>query len=126
MFKHGALRGVLLGVSAERQQEADERIPVLMHTVAAKRFVSCEPLLGPIDLTAMLAGLDWVIVGGESSKSAKDVRPMDPQWARNIRDQCKAAGVAFFMKQMSGVKPHMPAIPADLYVREWPCMEGRA
>lgn len=143
------LPNVWLGVSAERQQEADERVPDLLNTPAAVRFVSAEPLLGPIDFTRlellpdkpatsakgkryMRAGvhlnslrgrycesgveyvgdwdvnlpapphdatqrkLDWVIVGGESGPGA---RPMHPDWARSIRDQCAAAGTAFFFKQ---------------------------
>lgn len=139
------LRNVILMVSAERQQEADERIPELLATPAAMRGVSLEPLLGPIDLRwvddgsahrevprecwgsaddddsppglwwDVLTGersiihggsdvewsrrdahLDWVIVGGES---ADDAVPMNPQWARDIRDQCAAAGVPFLHKQ---------------------------
>lgn len=101
------LPNVWLGVSCERQQEADERIPHLLQTPAAIRFVSAEPLLGPIDLTAIpwvddgsnvnaLCGLDWVIVGGESGPRA---RPMHPSWARSLRDQCATAGVYFFFKQ---------------------------
>lgn len=106
-----AFRNVWLGVSAERQQEADERIPELLATPAAVRFVSCEPLLGAMDLMrqsahpagdrlsvrSWLDGLDWVIVGGESGRGA---RPMHPDWARSIRDQCVAAGVPFFFKQV--------------------------
>jgi len=86
---------VWLGVSAEDQVRADERIPELLATPAAVRFVSAEPLLGPID-TQGLTGLDWIIVGGESGP---DARPMHPDWARSIRDQCAAAGVPFFFKQ---------------------------
>lgn len=97
------LRNVWLGVSCECQSEANKRIPDLLATPAAVRFVSCEPLLGPIDLRAVrwvhataLTGLDWVIVGGESGPHA---RPMYPDWARSLRDQCKGAGVSFFFKQ---------------------------
>ncbi len=97
------LENVWLGVSCERQQEADERIPLLLQTPAAIRFISAEPLLGPIDLNRIHeefdggpAQLDWLIVGGESGPHA---RPMHPQWARDIRDQCQAAGVPFFFKQ---------------------------
>lgn len=89
------LPNVWLGVSAERQQEARERIPMLLQTPAAVRFVSLEPLLGPINLTSAIH-LDWVIVGGESGPHA---RPMHPDWARSLRDQCAAAGVPFFFKQ---------------------------
>lgn len=124
----GELRGaaeashIWWGVSVEDQQAADERIPLLLQTPAAVRFVSCEPLLGPVDLRSIHAGdagpdgnkwmdalmelycgdptmgrgIDWVIVGGESGHGA---RPMHPAWPRNIRDQCVAAGVPFFFKQ---------------------------
>jgi protein gp37 len=124
------LRNVWLGVSVEDQARADERIPLLLDTPAAVRFLSCEPLLGPVDLTPWLhrdatpplsaphsfrpiPPLDWVIVGGESGPGA---RPMDPNWARSIRDQCAAAGVSFFMKQMTKKGP----IPDDLFIREFP------
>lgn len=116
------LPNVWLGVSAEDQTRADERIPDLLATPAAVRWVSAEPLLGPIDLTNITgaeksreygspvhgwssiwrnngigrACLDWVVVGGESGPGA---RPMHPDWARSLRDQCAAAGVAFHFKQ---------------------------
>lgn len=128
------LPNVWLGVSAERQQEADARIPDLLATPAAVRFVSAEPLLGAIDfarcdpgrsryqdalrgqemwdspeplLSENTARLDWVIVGGESGPGA---RPMHPDWARAIRDQCAAAGVPFFFKQWGAWAPgtHVP------------------
>lgn len=94
-------RNVWLGTSVEDQQRADERIPALLDTPAAVRFLSCEPLLGPVDLVNMDAepfhyGLDWVIVGGESGPGA---RPMHPDWARSLRDQCIAFGVPFLFKQ---------------------------
>lgn len=90
---------VWLGVSVEDQKTADERIPLLMQTPAAVRWLSAEPLLGLIDLEAVptLEGsIDWVVVGGESGPGA---RPMHPEWARSLRDQCTAAGVPFFFKQ---------------------------
>ena len=105
------LLNVWLGVSAEDQQRADERVPILRRTPAAKRFLSAEPLLGPIDLERggwalhrqivpprgrPLPGLDWIIVGGESGPEA---RPMDSRWALEIRDECRSAGVAYFHKQ---------------------------
>ncbi len=125
---------IWLGVSVEDQATADERIPWLLKTPAAVRFVSYEPVLGPVDLRrpagyspagnspwgASLQGLDWVICGGESGPGA---RPMDPDWARSARDQCQAAGVAFFMKQMGGHpnrRAHFSDIPDDLMVREFP------
>jgi protein gp37 len=94
---------VWLGTSAEDQKWADVRIPQLLGTPAAVRFVSAEPLLGPIDLGLEFdfqRRLDWVIVGGESGNGA---RPMHPDWARSIRDQCTAAGVAFLFKQAGEV-----------------------
>jgi len=98
------LSNVWLGVSVENQAAADERVPLLLDTPAAKRFVSCEPLLGPIDLSAMEIALDyeeevwldWVICGGESGAGA---RPMHPDWARGLRDACVSAYVPFFFKQ---------------------------
>lgn len=99
---------IWLGVSVENQKAADERIPLLLKTPAAVRFVSCEPLLGDLDISQYVwgedsrdygadrDGLDWVIVGGESGPGA---RPMNPDWARLIRDQCDDAGVPFFFKQ---------------------------
>lgn len=88
------LPNVWVGVSAEDQHRYDERVSHLRETPAAIRYVSAEPLLGPID--ADLTGIDWVIVGGESGSGA---RPMHPDWARSLRDQCAAAGVAFHFKQ---------------------------
>lgn len=102
------LPNVWLGVSAEDQASYDVRMPHLLQTPAAIRFISAEPLLGPIDMR--MGGnsipeyaphrpwpkLDWLIVGGESGPGA---RPMHPDWARSLRDQCAAAGVAYFFKQ---------------------------
>jgi protein gp37 len=91
-----------IGVSVENQEQADARIPHLLRTPAAVRFLSCEPLLGPLDLLNTRCippsenAVDWVIVGGESGP---DARPMHPSWARGVRDQCVAAGVPFFFKQ---------------------------
>jgi protein gp37 len=118
------LPNVWLGVSVEDQKRADERIPDLLATPAAIRWISAEPLLGPVNLRRLriapdhhtiidaLSGyalsdkwsgsghertkLDWVVVGGESGPGA---RPMHPDWARFLRDQCAAAGVAFHFKQ---------------------------
>lgn len=91
---------VWLGVSVEDQRRADERIPILLDTPAQVRFLSCEPLLGPVDFIQhwRKAGcLNWVIVGGESGKGA---RPFNISWAGELKVQCRAYGVAFFMKQM--------------------------
>jgi protein gp37 len=96
------LPNVWLGVSVETQQWADIRIPPLLQTPAAVRFLSCEPLLGPIDLDPWTTGgppwhgIDWVIAGGESGPHA---RPMHPAWPRSLRYQCVEAGVPFLFKQ---------------------------
>ncbi len=149
-FTQWPLPNVWLGVSTERQQEADERIPHLLQTPAAVRFISAEPLLGPIDLTEIDGGadrsiprqhwttvdthdsppairidalegyrhqrfghyseqcpaLDWVIVGGESGPNA---RPMHPDWARSLRDQCASAGIPMFFKQWGVAEPVIAA-----------------
>lgn len=130
------LPNVWLGVSVEDQATADARIPLLLQTPAAKRFVSYEPALGPVNFSPWLAevgapgvcrdidggywhapgdcsachpGLDWIIVGGESGHGA---RPFDIGWARNTIAQCKAAGVACFVKQLG-------AVPIDTDYRHW-------
>jgi protein gp37 len=94
---------VWLGVSVEDQERADKRIPYLQaFTTPAVRFLSCEPLLGPIDIRRYLqpgrngVRIDWVICGGESEHGA---RPMNPEWAENLLAQCQEAGVPFFFKQ---------------------------
>lgn len=128
------LPNVWLGVSTENQRWADIRIPALLDTPAAVRFISAEPLLGPIDLGGYLRcpdhdrcgpgpcsscatadnaeypdrklwctnPIDWVITGGESGPGA---RPMHPDWARSLRDQCTAAGVPFLFKQWGEYRP---------------------
>lgn len=140
---------VWLGASVENQATADERIPHLLRTPAVVRFLSMEPLLGPVDLDSEHAdglhalgcgdsdcktrdvlpgcrGIDWVIVGGESGHGA---RPMDVEWARSIKDQCQAAGVSFFMKQLSshGNKAYKDfgSFPDDLRVREMPAAPAK-
>lgn len=103
------LPNVWLGATVVNQAEADRDIPKLLEVPAAKRFLSMEPLLGPVHLDprllALLEGcsqagqrfIDWIIVGGESGPNA---RPMHPDWPRSIREQCQAAGVPFFFKQI--------------------------
>jgi protein gp37 len=112
------LPNVWLGVSVEDQATADERIPLLLQTPAAVRFVSYEPALGPVDFRwggmslpeyaphRPLPKLDWLIVGGESGPGA---RPFDVAWARSAVRQCREAGVACFVKQL-GARPFDSAI----------------
>ena len=119
------LANVWLGTSVEDQRWADIRIPKLLETPAAVRFLSCEPLLGPIDLTRIVSGqdvldvravVDWVIVGGESGP---DARPMHPAWARSLRDQCVEAGVPFLFKQWGEWSPERPAGYHKVSERRW-------
>lgn len=97
---HPPLPNVWLGVSVEDQRRADERLPILKDISAAVRFVSVEPLLGPID--ADWAGLHWVIVGGESGP---DYREMDLDWAQEIVFRCGDLKIPVFVKQDSGPRP---------------------
>jgi protein gp37 len=120
------LPNVWLGVSVEDQRRADERIPLLLDTPAAVRFISAEPLLGPIDFRRVpgfnRVGLNlqdwWVIAGAESGRGA---RKMDLDWVRSIRDQCAAARVPFFYKQdiYEGKKRGLPFLDGRQHV-EWP------
>jgi protein gp37 len=113
------LPNVWLGVSVEDQATANERIPHLLATPAAIRWLSMEPLLGPVwpwhelilakangiigqAVNGEMPGIDWVVAGGESGAGA---RPMHPDWARSIRNQCKAAGVPFLFKQWGAWLP---------------------
>lgn len=112
---------IWLGVTAENQARADERIPKLLEIPAAVRFVSVEPMLGPVDLGSYFGhGLDWVICGGETGSGA---RPMDIAWARDLRAQCDAAGVPFFFKRVGGGRADENA-PPYLRVRQWPKEAG--
>lgn len=130
------LPNVWLGVSVEHQAAAEERIPHLLHAPAAVRFLSCEPLLGPVDLlrladdevgavwNALEMGIGWVIVGGESGLARQDPRPMHPDWATSLRDQCVAAGVPFLFKQwgdfanevVEGTEPDLRELAANQLV----------
>jgi len=92
---------VWMGVSVEDERVAD-RADALRAVPAATRFLSCEPLIGPLGRLD-LRGIHWVIVGGESGPGA---RPMRPEWVRGLRDRCAAEGVAFFFKQWGGVRKH--------------------
>jgi protein gp37 len=136
------LPNVWLGVSAEDQRWADIRVPLLLQTPAAVRWVSAEPLLGPLDLSPYMSGsehhgpwfsveggtlcscrapvdgnerctapgLDWVVAGGESGR---DARPMRPEWAAGLRDQCAEAGVPYFFKQWGDVVWDADHLPDD-------------
>jgi len=92
----------VMGMTSVETEEYRWRIEVLTNTRFARRGLSLEPLLGDVDLSPHLAALDWVIVGGESGPGA---RPMSPNWARNTRDQCVAAGVPFWFKQWGAICP---------------------
>jgi protein gp37 len=95
------LPNLWLGVSVEDQKRADLRIPALLDTPAAVRWLSMEPLLGPVTLVDRV-WIDWVVVGGESGLAS---RPMQVDWARSLRDQCVDFGVPFFFKQWGGRTP---------------------
>jgi len=112
-------RNAWYGVSVEDQATADERIQLLLQTPAAVRWISAEPLLGPVRVGQYLSrtnmpglsmpgfvdslpGIDWVVAGGESGPKA---RPSHPDWFRSLRDQCKAAGVPFLFKQWGEWSP---------------------
>lgn len=142
------LPNVWEGVSVVNQEEADLLIPILLQTPAAVRWISGEPLLGSLDIGRYLRGrcdaghdyarkwsgttcsecdatigaaLDWVVVGGESGPGA---RPMDVEWARSVMQQCKSAGVPFFMKQGSKANwanfNDFDSFPPDLQIRQFP------
>jgi protein gp37 len=120
-YVQGFIPNLWLGVTAENQKRADERIPILLQIPAAVRFVSVEPMLGPVDLLSndYLGGcincevcldnpgtcvncaqnrkLDWIICGCETGRGA---RPTNIEWIRGLKNQCVAAGVPFFLKQM--------------------------
>lgn len=136
---------VWVGTSCEDQQRADVRIPELLKVPAQVRFLSCEPLLGPINLQNLWqatpcyycgnndgeagrcycgmstpAEIHWVICGGESGPGA---RPMAPAWARSLRDQCEEAGVAYFFKQWGQFTPYYEAVDPEagkLIMSEYP------
>jgi len=115
------LPNVWLGVSVENQEAADTRIPDLLSVKAAVRFVSAEPLLGPVTLSPdAMMGLDWLIVGGESGPRC---RPMEIEWMRDLQAQAAHARICFFAKQLGGFpdkRDRMEDFPEDLRVREFP------
>lgn len=140
----GMVKNVWLGTSVENQEAADERIPHLLACPATVRFLSCEPLIGPIDLkkfypsasdsgfetialSSTLYGgqrlrlVDWVIVGGESGRG---FREMNLDWARSIRDQCRNSDAAFFFKQSSSIRPETGALLDGEEWRQFPKEEA--
>lgn len=134
-FRAWPLPNVWVGVSVEDQKRADLRVPALLGTPAAVRWISAEPLLGSVDLGQVwnfcpkhdrpgqadgwgfcvncpdMRGLDWIVAGGESGPGA---RPMRSEWAESLRDQCARAGVPFFMKQAGTV-----------LARSWECADRK-
>jgi protein gp37 len=138
------LPNVWLGISVEDQRRAEERIPLLMSTPAAVRFISAEPLLKDLHLTEYLRvfrptpcdtwpnseleynPIGWVIIGGESGPQA---RPMDLEWALDLVDQCQRARVPVFVKQLSqNGNPHyqdFETFPQDLRIRQYPRNGGK-
>jgi protein gp37 len=144
--RHGCLEwplpNVWMGVTAENHEMADERIPHLLRCPASRRFVSCEPMVGPVELcipegcrscnhpgnvcerssctrcggTGREPSLDWVICGGESGYGA---RAMDPDWARGLLDQCQAGGVPFFFKQWGEWLHHYQAAEVEVDPADW-------
>jgi protein gp37 len=115
---HGSIDNIWFGVTTENQESADKRIPTLLKIPAKVRFLSAEPLLGPLDIRKY-KGIDWVICGAESGPHA---RPMDIKWAYELRDQCKEMGIAFFMKQICEKGRPIPYenFPEELKIREYP------
>lgn len=115
-------KNVWLGTSTENQATLEQRAPFLRRCPAAIRFLSCEPLIGPLDLSHQLDDLHWAIFGAESGPGA---RPCDPEWIRNGLRTCVAANVAVFVKQLSdGLRGRVTKEPAewpeDLRVRQFP------
>ncbi|MCL4759733.1 MAG: DUF5131 family protein [Rhodocyclaceae bacterium] len=150
-----ALPNIWLGVSIDDQATAEERIPLLLDTPAAVRWISAEPLLGPVRLDQIMRAsqyddwtycdnaldgfratkcggtygphLDWVVVGGESGPKA---RPMHPAWVRSLRDQCQAAGVPFLFKQWGEWLPALQDgnpehAPMEINASDWPLRVGK-
>jgi protein gp37 len=127
-------RNVMIGISIEDQQRADERLPLLLQSFARATFLSCEPLLGPIELglfgtmakdwgrgyRPVAEGIHWVIVGGESQPGC---RPMDLAWAAGLVGECKDAEVPVFVKQLGGhpdKRAHPETWPAELRIQQFP------
>ena len=112
---------IWLGVSVENQTFGDNRIPPLLSIPAQVRWLSCEPLLGPLNLTPYLPHLQWVVDGGESGPRR---RPANPDWFRSIRDQCKAANIPYFHKQGNTFRPGYDRLLDGRTWEEYPGMKG--
>jgi protein gp37 len=118
---HGAIAGngtrylprnAAIGTTIEDQKRADVNVPALIdakvNTGALFTFLSCEPLLGPIDLTSWIYNIDWVITGGETDQGSHRARPTHPEWFRSLRDQCAASGAPYHHKQNGEWLPWIP------------------
>jgi protein gp37 len=114
-WKQAPPANAMFGTSLSDQE--DVRLIDQLRQVPGKLFLSVEPMTGAVDLSGKLDGIDWVICGGESGQHK---RPFDANWARSLRDQCQAAGVAFFFKQMDKIQ----AIPEDLMIRQFPAYDS--
>lgn len=122
------LPNVWLGVSVENQEAADERIPELLKTPAAVRFLSCEPLIGPVTLPIVHVfgdnpappSIDWVIAGCESGPGA---RPCHVGWLRTLRDQCRGASVKFFLKQATAAQEGGHAVYPSIQAARTPIVD---
>jgi len=122
----GRMENVIIGVTAENQEQADKRIAILLRIPAAKRLISVEPMLSEIDIeesiyragrfteSAGTAGINWVIAGCESGSKR---RPTDIDWIRNLRDQCMGHNIPFFLKQMeiNGKVVKMPKLDGKIW-----------
>ena len=116
------LRNAWLGITAENQEQYNKRWPIASQIPASVLFVSCEPLLGPIDFSRHERKPDWLIAGGESGLGA---RPMHPDWARSLRDQCVSAGVPFHFKQFGEWAPVPISDPVpDRVFKNAPAFDG--
>lgn len=116
-------KNVWLGVTAENQEQANIRIPILLEIKPVIRFVSVEPMLEPVsifeavDICLTCAPIHWIICGGESGSN---YRSMDPKWAKALLFETRIARSTFFMKQMSAVNPKIKPIPDYLNIKEFP------
>jgi protein gp37 len=108
---------VWLGVTAENQEMADKRIPLLLATGAKVKFVCVEPMLGPVRLGDMVDRVGWVICGGESGPKR---RKFDLQWPYDLWQECRSAGIPFYYKQGSAFRPGQYDMLWGEKIKEWP------